>query len=119
MEERKIFLDASLPMKTTESLKKSLETKNSVIKTTKTGKQSGSFNFEFNKMLFVSSLVQTIGKHNMTMPENLLDNTDFIPQLVGFLKQYDVNLPTENIPQFQTNSTHLLTQSRNEEEKKE
>ncbi len=73
-----------------------------------TSSNSGSFSYEFNKMLFVSSLVQIMEKHNMTIPENLLDNTDFASQLLAFLEQHNINLPTENIPQFHIDS---VTQS--------
>jgi len=46
------------------------------------------------------------------MPENLLDNTDFVPQLFKFLEQYNMNLPTTNIPQFPLNTlTSLSSQS--------
>jgi len=72
---------------------------------------SGSFNFEFNKMLFVSGLVQIMEKHNMAVPANLLDNTDFVLQLLGFLEQHGISLPSENVPQFQIE----LVQSANEE----
>jgi len=92
--------------------------KNSFIKTTKltTAKSekqrlksnSASFNFEFNKMLFVSGLVQLMEEHNIAVPEKLLDKTDFIPQLLEFLGQYGVSLQTGNVPQFQLDSTHLL-----------
>jgi len=58
-------------------------------------------------MLFVSSLVQTMETHNMTVPEKILDDTDFITKLLEFLGQYDISLPIENIPQFQINSTQL------------
>ncbi len=69
---------------------------------------SGSFSYEFNKMLFVSSLVQIMKKHNMTVPENLLDDSDFVPQLLAFLEQHNISLPTENVPQFQINSVQSV-----------
>ncbi len=70
-----------------------------------TSSNSGSFSYEFNKMLFVSGLIQIMEKHNMAVPENLLDDTDFVTQLIAFLEQHNINLPTENVPQFQVNST--------------
>ncbi len=114
----KFFIDSSLPTQAPKLSKEPTvtqppETKESAIKYVKpTAKSenkalelnSGSFSYEFNKMLFVSSLVQIMEKHNMTMPENLLDNTDFVSQLLAFLEQHNINLPTENIPQFQIDS---------------
>jgi len=92
-----------LASKTSKGSNKSVvEQPKTVISTVKSN--PGAFNYEFNKMLFVSSLVQTMEKHNMTMPENLLDNTDFVMKLLEFLGQYDISLPIENIPQFQINS---------------
>jgi len=43
-------------------------------------------------------------KHNLSVPEDLLEKTDFVQQLFQFLRQYEINLPTENVPQFQLNS---------------
>ena len=74
-----------------------------------------SFGFELNKMLFVSGLVQLMEKHHLRVPENLLDNTDFVPRLLEFLEQHNVSLPTENVPQFQIDTTHLSTEPRGEE----
>ena len=124
----KIFLlDSSLPTQTIKLSKETNitqppETKELERKTVKptataaksenkiltSSSNSGSFNYEFNKMLFVSGLVQIMEKHNMAVPENLLDNTDFVSQLLEFLEQNDISLPTENIPQFHIDS---VTQS--------
>ena len=64
----------------------------------------GSFGYEMNKMLFFSGLTQAMEKHNLTVPKNVLDNTDFVAQFVEFLGQYNISLPTENVPQFELNS---------------
>ena len=92
------------------------ETKDSLVKPTKPntvksdkqtlGSNPGSFSYEFNKMLLVSGLVQIMENHNMRVPESLLDETDFVPQLLEFLEQHGVSLPTENVPQFQLGSTN-------------
>jgi len=116
------FIGSSFAVQTPELSNKPLigqpETKNSLIKTmkpatTKSEKKilqlnSGSFSFELNKMLFVSGLAQIMEKHNMRVSGNLLDDTDFVPQLLGFLEQHGVSLPTENVPQFQISSVAPL-----------
>jgi len=55
-------------------------------------------------MVLVSSFVSLLERHQMSLPENLLDNTDFVPQLFKFLEHYNVNLPTETIPKFLLNT---------------
>ncbi len=62
-------------------------------------------------MLFVSGLVQIMKKHKMTVPENLLDDTDFAPQLLAFLEQHNIHLPTENVPQFHIDPTQSADDS--------
>ena len=99
--------DSTQPLKAKESLIKYVKPKVTAAKSENkilTSSDSGSFSYEVNKILFVSGLVQNMEKHNMTMPENLLDETDFVPKLLEFLGQYNINLPTENIPQFHIDS---------------
>lgn len=59
-------------------------------------------------MLFFSGLVQLMEKHYFSVPENILDNPDFVSQLLEFLEQENVSFPTENIPQFQIDSSTPL-----------
>ncbi len=73
---------------------------------------SGSFSFDVNKMVLVSSLVSLLQKHKMSVPENLLDDTDFVSQFFIFLGLYKMNLPKENIPKFSLDHvTPLISQS--------
>ena len=72
----------------------------------------GSFSYEVNKMVLVSSFISLLQNHKVSVPENLLDNSDFVPQLFKFLEQFNMNLPTTNIPQFPLNAlSSFFTQS--------
>ncbi len=84
------------------------EEKGEFVQHTVISSNPGSFGYEMNKMLFFSGLSQAIEKHNLTVPENVLDETDFCAKFVDFLGQYQINLPTENVPQFELNSITTL-----------
>ena len=56
-------------------------------------------------MLFMSRVTDLLAKHQMSVPEDLLDGTTFIPALLGFLEKFDIHLPTQDIPKFTTNKT--------------
>jgi len=62
--------------------------------------QSGSFAYETNKLLFLYSFSQLMKNHNMSVPENILEDSNFVSQFLEFLSGENINLPTTNVPKF-------------------
>ena len=74
----------------------------------------GSFHHEANKMLFVSGLVGLFKDHNMGFTNNLLDNSDFVPKMFDFFKEYGVVPPTKNVPQFSVKTGQVQSPAKTE-----
>jgi len=48
--------------------------------------------------------------HNMSVPENILEDPKFVSQFLEFLSGENINLPTTNVPKFDV--TSVFTQSK-------
>jgi hypothetical protein len=78
------------------------------FKTQTVSSKPGGFSHEMNKMLFVSSLLELFGEHNIVFPEDLLETTDFMPQLFEFLGTYGIQPPQKFVPRFKINKSAVL-----------
>ena len=65
-------------------------------------------------MLFVSGLVGLFKDHNMGFTNNLLDNSDFVPKMFDFFKEYGVVPPTKNVPQFSVKTGQVQSPAKRE-----
>ena len=90
--------------------KKKQLSKKPVSKAINSSNTKSSFFYEKNKMLFVSRVVDLLNKHGMEVPEDLLDNSEFIPKFFKFLEGHNIHLPALDIPKFKT----IKTQDTNE-----
>lgn len=82
-----------------------------LVKPVTVASTAGSFSHEMNKMLFMASLTGLFSEHNMTYPEDLLDNSDFAAKMFEFLKGYNITPPTSNVPKFKVGRSQTQTKS--------
>jgi hypothetical protein len=50
--------------------------------------------------MFTSNLLHLFYEHNMKFPDNLFDDSDFVPKLFQFLNSYGINPPEKEVPKF-------------------
>lgn len=101
---KKLLVNSAAEVETKESKSGESAQTQSQEPTISTGSKPKAFYNELTKMMFAANVVELFDQYKAKVPEDLLENTEFMPKLFELFDSFNIEFPKKVVPNFKVSN---------------